>query len=219
VDGNVARVLSRLFALDARREPNLEKRLWRIAGELVTGVEASSWNQALMELGATVCLPAHPRCDSCPIQRHCAARARGLTEALPRAKTKKPPPVVRRAGFVLVSRGRVLVGKRGESGLFAGMWEPPHLGEHEGRALGRALARRTKGRVKLAGHVTHVLSHRRIEMIVYAGLAVAAEASPIVSASRDYVAFAWVPRRLLCGGRGERPITSLAWKILAKGAL
>ena len=84
LDGNVARVLSRLFALPAAiREPRGAKALWALALALVPARGAGEWNQAIMELGATVCLPRSPRCDACPVRGQCRARVLGRIDAYP----------------------------------------------------------------------------------------------------------------------------------------
>jgi A/G-specific adenine glycosylase len=213
VDGNVARVLSRLFLIDAdlKKAPG-QKRIRELADSLVVPGDASSWNQALMELGATTCLPRHPRCTSCPVEAECEARTRGLTDALPRAQTRLAPRLMRRVGFVLRSRGRVLLGRRPEGGLFGGMWEPPHADEGEIARRAKELVQKTKGRVRRAGVVTHILSHRRIEMTVYAG-----EVRRNIAAGHlpDYEALKWIPTDEL----HERPLTSLAKKVLRMGGV
>jgi A/G-specific adenine glycosylase len=214
VDGNVARVLARLFAIDADlgKGPGL-KRIWALADSLVVREDPSSWNQALMELGAVTCTPRHPRCASCPVENECQARARGLTEELPRARIRKAPELVRRVGFVLESKGRVLLARRPEGGLFGGMWEPPHANEGEVAGVARDLVDETKGRLQRAGFVTHVLSHRRIEMTVFTGKARRDLPGLFANVLPDYEAFDWVPR----GKLHERPLTTLAKKILRLG--
>src|SRR5512136_569268 len=92
LDGNAARVLSRLEALPATmRDPAGARRLWALAAARVPADRPGDWNQALMELGATVCTPRAPRCAACPLRRHCRALALGRVDRL-------PPPAVRRAG-------------------------------------------------------------------------------------------------------------------------
>jgi A/G-specific adenine glycosylase len=103
VDGNVTRVLCRLYALggDPAKNP-LRAELWRRAAQLVPAARASDFNQALMELGATVCTPRAPRCDECPLRRACLARSHGSAEALPEKKRRLPTVAVRAsAGVVL----------------------------------------------------------------------------------------------------------------------
>jgi A/G-specific adenine glycosylase len=211
VDGNVARVLSRLFAVDAdvRAGPGV-RRIWELADRLVASEDPSSWNQALMELGATTCLPRSPRCRECPVRVECQARARGLTGALPRTRVKRPTPRVDAVGFVLRAKGSVLLGRRVAGGLFGGMWEPPHLDAPGRSAARRELLDAAGSRIRRVGRVTHDLSHRRIEMTVFAGPATGALLDRVRASSR-YDALAWTPLAEL----GAHALTSLARKVLA----
>jgi A/G-specific adenine glycosylase len=172
VDGNVARVLARLFAIDAdvKRGPGLA-HVWELAGMLVAPDDPSSWNQALMELGATVCVPKDPKCGACPVNRECTAYARGLTSELPRMGARRAPVSWRRVGFVVEKKGTVLLGQRLREGLFGGMWEPPHAGAEGPDAEGPGILAFAGKRLTETGVVKHVLSHRRIEMTVYRGVA------------------------------------------------
>ncbi|HEY3592285.1 MAG TPA: A/G-specific adenine glycosylase, partial [Polyangiaceae bacterium] len=89
VDGNVARVLSRLFALRCDvRSPAGSREIWKVATELLPDKETGRHNEALMELGATVCLPRAPRCNACPLSDLCVARALGVEKDLPIARKK-----------------------------------------------------------------------------------------------------------------------------------
>jgi A/G-specific adenine glycosylase len=126
LDGNLRRVLARLIdlPLDPRR-PEGERRLRRWAGRHLPKGEASAFNQALMDLGATVCLPRRPRCQSCPLSRLCRARMRGTQGDRPvRAARAKVPHRIATAGVVRRS-GRVLIGRRPEDALLGGLWEFP----------------------------------------------------------------------------------------------
>lgn len=223
VDGNVGRVLSRLFAIDGEltKGPG-RKQLWELAESLVFRDDPSSWNQALMELGAVVCTPRHPRCASCPVEAECEARARGLTTELPRVRVRKAPALLRRTALVLGWRGRTLLGRRPEGGLFGGMWEPPQASEPEfGKAKEELVSDAMHG-LRDQGVVTHVLSHRRIELLVIVGRA----RRPLGGDSRsvtlklgryftDYEALEWVRTSQL----HERPLSTLAKKVLRKGGV
>jgi len=93
VDGNVIRVLCRLLRI--RENPKsgpVQKQLWQIAKELLPSGRAGTYNQALMELGATICLPRRPSCDICPLQKICRAKKYGEQAILPRRPDKKPLP-------------------------------------------------------------------------------------------------------------------------------
>ena len=128
VDGNVIRVLCRLLGLrgDPARAP-LKRELWRVAGELVPKERPGDFNQALMELGATVCLPNEPRCADCPLQRQCVAKKSGLTRQLPElaARAKATDVAVIAA---IVRRGqRFLVTQLAEDApRWASMWQFPN---------------------------------------------------------------------------------------------
>jgi A/G-specific adenine glycosylase len=210
VDGNVARVLSRLFALDVDMQTGPgASRMWELAASLVVAEDPSSWNQALMEMGATTCLPKTPRCSECPVRVECLGLAQGLVSELPRARVRKSPVAHLCLGFVLQSRAGVLLARRVPSGLFGGMWEPPQIGDHEPCAR-KILVETARPGLRRAGAVTHVLSHRRIEMTVYKGKGSRALVA-LLRGVADYDAFAWVPASSL----GERALTSLARKVLA----
>jgi A/G-specific adenine glycosylase len=168
VDGNVARVLARLFAIedDMRREGM--KIAERIADSIVFDRDPGSWNQALMELGATICTPREPRCDVCPLASACRARKERRTGELPVLGAKTKPIPKRVQAVVATRRGRVLLMRRRGDGLFGGLWEPPSV-------FGDARARRGLVEVlgvrdaALAGRVVHVLSHRKLTIDVVRG--------------------------------------------------
>jgi A/G-specific adenine glycosylase len=170
VDGNVARVLSRLFAIedDLRAGAGLA-RVWSVAERLVSGLapddDPGAWNQALMELGATICTPRDPRCLVCPAREACAARARGIERDLPRLKPKPKPKAEARVAVVAAARGRVLLARRRADGRFGGMWEPPSVVGTDARALEQVSG--PLRALEEAGEVRHVLSHRRLEVRVF----------------------------------------------------
>jgi len=163
VDGNVARVLSRVAALHG--SPS-EKALYALAEELVPKARPGDFNQALMELGATVCTPERPRCGQCPIAKECLGRDSAAELGRPRTRAKTQTLALTAA---LVRRGeRVLLGKRPRGGLFGGLWEPPMT-----EATGAAAETTLKGAgITLGasvGEVRHVLTHRVLEVTVRAG--------------------------------------------------
>jgi A/G-specific adenine glycosylase len=128
VDGNVIRVLSRLFAL--RGDPNknpLKTEIWSHARALVPAQEPGDFNQALMELGATVCSPRSPRCEVCPLAKLCQARAQGLQETLPELPARAKPTAVHMVAAIATRAGRVLVTKlNADAPRWAGMWLFPN---------------------------------------------------------------------------------------------
>jgi A/G-specific adenine glycosylase len=127
VDGNVARVFCRLRGLELEPSaPRAQRELWALAEELVPKRDgAGDWNQALMELGATVCTPTSPRCTGCPVARECSAHAQGREEELPLAKPKVAPLEVSLEIACAVRGAEVLLAQRPGGGRMAGLWEPP----------------------------------------------------------------------------------------------
>jgi A/G-specific adenine glycosylase len=128
VDGNVMRVLSRIFLIeDDITKVSTRKLFEATVRRIIAHRNPSFFNQALMELGALICIPRSPRCDTCPVAVHCRARDKGVQESLPVKKKTKQGRVEKRA-VALVRRedGRWLIHKRPENGLLANMWEFPN---------------------------------------------------------------------------------------------
>ncbi len=193
VDGNVARVLSRLFAFegDVRSTAGL-RRIWELAKQVLDRHDPATWNQALMELGATVCLPRKPRCSGCPASQLCVARERGVAELLPRARAKARPSPEPRVALVARVGTRVLLGRRCSELRFGGLWEPPSLEgdlveEEAVSARFEELLGSPLRALAPAGRVVHVLSHRRLEVAVYSA---ELPSVPEGVARGDYAAFA-----------------------------
>jgi len=129
VDGNVVRVLCRLFALtgDPAKSP-LKQALWRLARELVPADKPSEFNQSLMELGATICTPTSPRCAECPVAKQCQALAGGLERDLPQlAKRKAPTEVATAAAYVRRGNSVLLRQLPADAPRWAGLWVLPFV--------------------------------------------------------------------------------------------
>ncbi len=128
VEANTQRVLARLLAWpDELSKSATQKRLWEAAERLVPAEGAGRFNQALMELGATVCTVRQPMCLICPVAAECRARAKGLQDELPVKAAKAPPLEVAEACALVVRDGRVLVVRRGAGRLWEGFWEFPTM--------------------------------------------------------------------------------------------
>jgi len=174
LDGNVRRVLCRLCALQLpARSTAAEKLLWSWA-EILTPVDRpNDYAQAIMDLGATVCLPRGPLCGVCPLAGLCLANARGLEEELPLSAPKKAIPTVRQVVLAICSDGRYLVLRRPLDGMLGGLWEFPTAQILEGESpLGAAarLATEQGGRLcgEAVGEGRHVYSHFRLESVLFA---------------------------------------------------
>ena len=145
VDGNVLRIFTRLTDChDDITDPRV-KRVVRDALQAVMPeqqAEIRIFNQATMELGATVCVPnGPPRCEDCPVGALCLGRARGTAERLPVKRAKKARRVEEKTVFLLLRQGRVALRKRPDAGLLAGLWEFPNVeGALDEAAAGRAAA-------------------------------------------------------------------------------
>ncbi len=202
VDGNVARVLSRWACLDEDPKSSAgAAALWDLAAALVARDAPGDWNQALMELGATVCTPRDPRCEACPVADACAARRVGREREIPAAAKRKASPVVALVAIVARDRrGRVLLAQRGPEGTFGGLWEPP-------MAEAPAEPPIDAEGVRVVGRVRHVLSHRRLEVEVK----VALRARAPRGALGGYERFAWTSPESF----GELGLATFARKVLA----
>ena len=175
VDGNVTRVLARLSGLrENAKSPAMIRRLWELAGELARGREPGALNQALMELGATLCTPRAPQCPRCPLRGRCVARRDGDPEALP-VKTRRAArtPLAAVAGWI-PRRGRVLAVKRPSAGLLGGLWDLPGGelvdGESPPQALQRCLLEGVGLRVdslEPLGEVQQAFTHRDLTLQVF----------------------------------------------------
>ena len=151
VDGNVARVLARVFAVeDDVKSGGGQRAIWALAGALMTArpaaAEPGELNQGLMELGATVCTPTSPACLTCPVAGQCRARATGRQDELPRLPARRREadlPLLTTVALWLEDDGRVLLAQRPPGKSLAGLWEFPggkvELGETPERALIREL--------------------------------------------------------------------------------
>jgi A/G-specific adenine glycosylase len=175
VDGNVIRVFTRLVGIrEDSADKQVVKQLWEIAAELVRGHRPGDLNQALMELGAMICTPRSPDCSLCPVRRHCDAFARGDAESLPIKKKRTKQKPMRAVAAWIERGGRVLIVRRPEVGLMAGLWELPG-GEIEPREEGKDRLRDVLAdRVGLAtrdhqsiGSIEHQFTHRRLQLEVF----------------------------------------------------
>ncbi len=175
VDGNVTRVLCRLFRI--RQDPRsgiVRKNLWILAEALLPADKAGSFNQAMMELGATVCLPRSPRCQACPLRRTCSAREHDEQEKLPRRASRKPLPRHKVVVAVIYRNSRILIDKRKPNGLLGGLWEFPGGKVRKGEPLETALAREVREELRVTvrilrplATVQHSYSHFSVTLHVF----------------------------------------------------
>jgi A/G-specific adenine glycosylase len=168
VDGNVARVLARVYAIGEDIKSSAGQRaVWARAGELMTALPRAAapgdLNQGLMELGATVCAATAPRCLVCPLAAHCATRGDALPIAARRKRASELPVLAREALWVERAGELVLV-RRVPRGLFGGLWELPQAADRF--EIARALGVSAIDDVAVAVH-DQTLAHRRLRISVF----------------------------------------------------
>ena len=173
LDGNVARVLARVFTVeDDIKKSRTRRRLQALADDLLAPQQPADFNQALMELGATVCTPTAPQCPDCPLQDVCEALEEGAPEAYPFSKKKPPVPhhdVV--VGLVFDKTGRLLIQRRPEDGLLGGLWEFPGGKREDGEPLEETCRRELREELgieveaeRLFYRLDHAYSHFKITL-------------------------------------------------------
>lgn len=167
VDGNIERVMARLYAVQAPM-PDSKPDLKSHAARMTPDARAGDYAQAVMDLGATVCTPRSPACGLCPWQADCRAHAEGLTETLPRRTPKAPRPVRRAVAYWMTRKdGHVLLRRRPETGLLGGMMEVPS-GPWEEMAEFRDDPPVVADWASLPGLVEHGFTHLQLELQVKA---------------------------------------------------
>ncbi len=187
LDGNVIRVVSRLFEVDGDvKSAEIRESLWELAGKLVPPGQAGRMNQALMDLGAMVCLPRKALCEVCPVAEPCRARAAGRVGELPVKSPPKAVPHFDIAAGVVCKGGRVLIDQRPADGLLGGLWEFPGGKIAEGESAVEAVRREIREEVGIEVAVgdrlvtvRHAYSHFRITMQVFACEHTSGRARPI----------------------------------------
>ncbi len=189
VDGNVLRVLARLSADSGDiGAATTRRRLQAVAQQLLDRRRPGEFNQALMELGATVCLPRRPACAACPLERLCEARRRGHETELPRKRRPGAPTRITKTLLLIERGGRILLRKR-HAGRLAGFWELPEAGELPGARL-----------VRQCGEFRHAITSHDYRLRVV-------EADP----AQVPDGFRWIPRARL----PTLPLATTARKALA----
>ncbi|MBR1291798.1 A/G-specific adenine glycosylase [Bradyrhizobium ottawaense] len=182
VDGNIERVVSRLFAVEDQL-PQAKPLIQQLAATLLANSRAGDSAQALMDLGASICTPKKPACSLCPLNEDCTARLQGTQETFPRKAPKKSGTLRRGAAFVVTRGEDLLVRGRPEKGLLGGMTEVPGsdwlAGQDDAAAKLQAPALKGLSRwQRKMGVVTHVFTHFPLELVVYTAKAAARTRAP-----------------------------------------
>jgi A/G-specific adenine glycosylase len=195
LDGNLRRVFARVFNVaEPSDTPAGEEILWELAEKHLPKGHAGDYNQALMDLGAMLCLPRNPVCPLCPIKDLCKARATGLQEQRPvlKPKAKVPHHVVTAA--VVRRDGKILLAKRPSKGLLGGMWEFPGGKVEKGESLEACLAREIREELDAEIHVgaafgiyRHAYTHFRITLHAFLCELTDGEPKPVEAAELAWV--------------------------------
>ena len=188
LDGNVKRVLARLIA--SPRPPARELQgFWRLSEQLLDPRRPRAFNQALMDLGATVCTPRNPSCGACPWRGHCAAYAAGDPAAYPVKDAPRDVPFqVIGVGVVLNAAGDVLIDQRLEEGLLGGLWEFPGGKQEPGEAIEATIVRELREELAIVAEVgealitlEHAYSHKKLRFVVHLCTWLSGEPQPLAS--------------------------------------
>lgn len=172
LDGNVRRVLSRLFNVsEPIRSPEAERRLWELAATHLPTGKAGDYNQALMDLGAMVCVPRSPDCIRCPLSDSCSAYTLGLQEQRPVTRAKQDIPHYTVTAAVIQRDEQVLIAQRPSNGLLGGLWEFPggklQPGEDLASCLQREIREELGAEIIIGGAVgtyRHAYTHFRVTL-------------------------------------------------------
>ncbi|MCH8854568.1 MAG: A/G-specific adenine glycosylase [Planctomycetes bacterium] len=179
LDGNVKRVLSRMFQIESDiRQNETVDHLWTLAEAILPRKRCGDFNQSLMELGATLCLPRNPKCPDCPVSGICSAHAAGVVDEVPRTKRRPAPKEVQVVVAAVRRNGKFLIRRRKTDSLWGGMWELPsiQMNGHKSRkaALAELMSALPSDRAfdphapaRLCGRITRRLTHRIMRMSVY----------------------------------------------------
>src|SRR5437016_4173775 len=209
VDGNIERVVSRLYAVEEPL-PQAKPRIQELAATLLGPSRAGDSAQALMDLGSSICTPKKPACALCPLNEDCAGRARGDQESFPRKTPKKSGTLRRGAAFIVTRGDELLVRTRSEKGLLGGMTEVPGsdwLAKQDDKSALRQ-APLLKGVVRWhrkTGVVTHVFTHFPLELVVYT--------ANVAARTRAPHGMRWVPIATLA----DEALPNLMRKAIAHG--
>jgi len=167
LDGNCKRVLTRYFAISGwPGDSAVLAKLWALAGALTPAHRVAHFNQAMMDLGATLCKRTRPACSICPLADGCQALALGRVRDYPAAKPRKPAPLrVAQVLLILDQQGQLLLQRRPPAGIWGGLWTPPELGaDADVEDWCRSQLHASVRRLEMLPPRRHTFSHFQLEM-------------------------------------------------------
>jgi A/G-specific adenine glycosylase len=195
LDGNVKRVLARVFNLtDDVKSPAGERKLWALAESLTPPSRTGDYNQAVMDLGATICRPQNPNCMLCPLLGVCEAQKLGLQNERPVVKKKAPTPHYDVTAAIIRKHGRVLISQRPADKLLGGLWEFPGGKVKRGESLPDCLGREIREELGIEFEVgeptmrlKHAFTHFKITLHVFEARVKSSKPRPIEAAACKWV--------------------------------
>lgn len=195
VDGNVKRVLSRVFNIEEEiNTPKGEKVVWAFANEHLPPGKAGDYNQALMDLGAMICKPRNPNCTSCPLSKECEANKLDIQSELPRKKAKPKSPHYVVTAAVIQRDNKFLIAQRPPGGLLAGLWEFPGGKREKGESLQASLLREIKEELAVeinigepVGIYKHAYTHFKVTLHAFHAQLAKGEPKAIEATTIDWV--------------------------------
>jgi A/G-specific adenine glycosylase len=196
LDGNIRRVLARYFNVsEDARSPTGERRLWELAAQHLLPGRAGEYNQAMMDLGSSICTPKSPRCAHCPLEDGCQAKALGIQGERPVLAPRAPIPHYIVTAAVINRSGQVLITCRPPQGLLGGLWEFPGGKQQEGEDLPTCLRREICEELgaqievgSLLGVYQHAYTHFKVTLHAFSCTIISGEPSPIQASALRWVA-------------------------------
>jgi A/G-specific adenine glycosylase len=207
LDGNVKRILIRYFCIEKDpKEKKVDEKLWQLAEQILPDREVNHFTQAIMDLGATVCLPKNPKCAICPVQPGCQAHQKGLQDELPMKPVRKEIPHYDYIATVIQRGNRVLIRKRPEKGLLGGLWEFPGGRVEQKDHFNEVMQNEVKQKVVLTPrwfYIQHAFTHFKMTLHLFRGS---------IEKARVSVPFKWVTVNQLA----DYPFSAAHQKIVLK---
>lgn len=175
IDGNVLRIFSRLFCINEDiAKASTKCKIKELLKSVMPQAECGDFNQALMDLGAMVCIPGTPRCSSCPLTHFCLAFEREVPDVLPVKAPKKASPTICLASAIIKKQDTFLIRRRPSKGLLANMWEFPTIELNVEKTVQDSLASAISQELaqevsvgKVLFHCLHIFSHRKWDITFY----------------------------------------------------
>jgi A/G-specific adenine glycosylase len=170
LDGNVKRVLTRLHGItEWPGEKHVTESLWKLAEKYTPNERVADYTQAIMDMGATLCVRGTPQCQSCPLQRYCVAHLQGIAKTLPKTKSTAALPTRKTTMLVLHNKDKVLLEKRPPTGVWASLWSLPEISHATDELAIRQHCQQRFGckasHIQVKNQFRHTFSHFHLDIL------------------------------------------------------